>query len=380
MAKSKAAKSPAWKVNPMPGANEYVNSVSISADGTKVLGGTYYFNYEGAGHAPATTPQITVGVFAWNNSGLLLWKAEFSATEGIYWVALSGDGSYAASGGLLAHGKGLVYVYNASGKNVLSYNPPARTNMVALDQKGDYLVAGADALYLFKRTGTTWNNTPQIIQSPVSGDTVISVGISADGQWIVAGTYNGVVMLVKNTNGVPGQPVTWQLQNGKINWIAIAAGGTGFAAAGSDAKVYFFNVANFPASKKPAWSAALTGCSNCRSVAVTSDGSLISAVANDASAGQLFLLANNGTTSKQLWAKPTLHSPNSTSIDAAGKYVTAADGYPDGKPGSFSLYATDGTQQWNYPTSNMSWPMMISANASGIAAGSDDSDIYYFTV
>jgi len=60
--------------------------------------------------------------------------------------------------------------------------------------------------------------------------------------------------------------------------------------------------------------------------------------------------------------------------------VTAADGYPDGKPGDFYLFKADGTKVGRYKTANMSWPMQISSDGSGIAAGSYDSYIYYFAV
>jgi hypothetical protein len=81
-----------------------------------------------------------------------------------------------------------------------------------------------------------------------------------------------------------------------------------------------------------------------------------------------------------LWAQPTKRNPNSTSIDSAGGYVTAADGYPDQTPGDFYLFAASGSLVGSYPTSNMSWPMQISADASAMAAGSDDSSVYYFLV
>ncbi len=89
-------------------------------------------------------------------------------------------------------------------------------------------------------------------------------------------------------------------------------------------------------------------------------------------------VARARTTPTKLWANATLHNPNSTSLDSAGQFVTVADGYPDGKPGTFYLYDTAGNLKWSYKTSNMSWPMLISSNATGIAAGSDDSNVYYF--
>jgi hypothetical protein len=103
-------------------------------------------------------------------------------------------------------------------------------------------------------------------------------------------------------------------------------------------------------------------------------------VGNAATAGKLFLFADQGTSGKQLWQKPTKRNPNSTSMDSAGQYITAADGYPDKTPGDFYLFGAAGNALGSFQTSNMSWPMQISANAAAIAAGSDDSNIYYFPV
>ena len=126
----------------------------------------------------------------------------------------------------------------------------------------------------------------------------------------------------------------------------------------------------------PTWTGALTGCNSVRSVAISDDGNLISAVANKSSGGKLFVFDSTGALK---WSQPTQHNPNSTSIDATGKFVTVADGYPDETPGAFYLFdALAGTLMWNYPTNNMSWPMQIAANGKAMVAGSDNSYVYYF--
>jgi hypothetical protein len=370
---------PSWKTSPITNPQEYVNSVAISADASTVVAGTYYFPYApGAKHSPADISPITVGTFAWNAKGKLLWKDEFSATEGVYWVALARNASWAASGGRTAPAQGFVYIYNAStGSRVLTYNPKVRVNMVAFSSDASFLVAGADAVYLFSRTGSSWS-APQVLPL-AAGDSATAIAISADGQWIVVGTFTGSVILVRNTGGNFGAPVSWTL-GGTIHWVAMSADGSTFAAAASSSKALYFKTASFPATKAPAWTAALAGCAGCRSVALSDDGSLLSAVGNAGTGGKVFLFSDQGASGKQLWSQPTKKNPNSTSIDSAGKYVTAADGYPDKTPGDFYLFAASGSPQGSFQTSNMSWPMQISANAAAIAAGSDDSHIYYFPV
>ena len=370
---------PVWKTNPLPSSkNLYVNSVAISGDGQHVVAGNYYYNYnQTANHIPAAAT-FTVGTFLWNAKGTMLWQDTFTATEGVYWVALSRDGAWAASGGLASHGKGFIFAYDAgTGSKSLAFTTSARVNRVALSGDGTYLVAGASSLYLFKRAGAKWS-APQVIPCD-PGDSVVSVDISDDGQWIVAGTYNGFVLLVHNHGGVAAAPTSWQQPSGSIHWVAMAAGGTGFAAAAKPGKVLCFSTVSFSGAPAPAWSATLTGCTRCGSVAISGDGSLVSAVGNITTTGQVFLFANQGSTAKQLWAKATLHNPNSTSLDSAARFVTVADGQPDGTPGAFYLYDAAGNLQWSYATSNMSWPMQISSNATGIAAGSDDANVYYFS-
>jgi WD40 repeat protein len=370
---------PSWTASPISKPQEYINSVAISQDGSAVVAGTFFFPYgAGAKHSSADATPITVGTFAWNAKGKSLWQDKFPATEGVYWVALSRDGKWAAAGGLAAPGQGFVYIYDvASGARVSTYNTKVRVNMVAFSSDGSYLAAGADETYLFSRSGSTWG-APKTLPCTL-GDSVIAVAISADGQWIVAGTFLGSVILVQNKAGVFGVPVSWQLK-GTIHWVAMSADGSTFAAAGSSANVYCFQSSSFGSRKQPSWNGPLTGCQGCRAVAVCDDGSLVSAVGNDGTAGKVFLFANQGTSGKQLWTKSTKRNPNSTSLDTAGKYVTAADGYPDQTPGDFYLFDAGGKAMGSVKTNNMSWPMQISANGTAIAAGSDDSYVYYFAV
>jgi hypothetical protein len=109
-----SALTPSWKKSPISQPKEYINSVAISGNGQLVVAGTFYFQYAaGANHRPADAQMIGVGTFAWNSQGKLLWQDQFQATEGVYWVAVSRTGAWAASGGLAAQAQGFVYVYNA---------------------------------------------------------------------------------------------------------------------------------------------------------------------------------------------------------------------------------------------------------------------------
>jgi hypothetical protein len=260
----------------------------------------------------------------------------------------------------------------------LNYTTNARVNRVAISADGAYLVAGASATYFFSRNGAAWS-APQVIPS-TAGDYVVAVDISDDGQWIAVGTHNGFVSLIRNVGGALSPAVTWQQPSGSIYWVEMAAGGSGFVAGAKNASLMFFSTAAFTGAAGPTWTKKLTGCTRCGSVCISADGSLISAVGNSGKTGKVFLFQNQTTTAKSLWNAATLHNPNSTTLDAAGKYVTVADGQPDGTPGAFYLFDSAGNLKWKYATSNMSWPMQVSEDASGIAAGSDDASVYYFAV
>jgi hypothetical protein len=114
-----------WTATPIPTPQAYINSVAISQDGSTVVAGTFYFPYAaGAKHSSADAAPITVGTFAWNANGKSLWQDKFQATEGVYGVAVSRDGTWAAAAGLSAPGQGFVDIYKiASGTRVTTYNP-----------------------------------------------------------------------------------------------------------------------------------------------------------------------------------------------------------------------------------------------------------------
>jgi len=203
---------------------------------------------------------------------------------------------------------------------------------------------------------------------------------------VVAGTYKGWVLLMQNENGVFSLAASWQEKDGTIHWVAMAANGSGFVVGSSSARAIYFNTPLPNNPLQPAWTTYLTGCTRCGCVAISADGSFISAVGNadstgneaDKDTGKVFLFENQGASARKVWSRPTRHSPNSTSMDAAGQFVTVADGFPDGKRGSYYLYDRAGTLHWRFVTSNMNWPMLLSSTGHAIAAGSDNSDVYYF--
>jgi hypothetical protein len=395
MAKKKAAvmnTAPDWKRNLALAPGEYVNSVAISKDGKRVVGGSYFYTSS----TTTPTPPQQVGMFAFDAKGNALWGAwtQFPATYGVNWVALSRDGQWAAGVGQLNASAGFISTYGVDSGNVTSVmNPTEKVKCVALDGDGSVLAAGGHNLYVSIRAGNppVWSDA---LIMPMPLGVVERVAISQDGSWIAAAVDGGTLALVANNSlGGLSTPFTWSTPGGAyVQWIAFAGNGLGVAAAvgslpgtGGTGAVYYFDLNGLSGGSggtvTPAWSVPTTGFPTCRSVAVTDDGSLIAAVAGGGTAGKgnLSLLQNNGSSATQLWAVATNHAPNCVSIDALGTKVAVADGFPAATAGSFAAYdAANGNLIKTYATAMQCESVQISANGNAAACGGDDGFLYYF--
>ena len=371
----------------------YINSTAISANGERVVAGTFYHAYApqmGALPAPPALPN-EYGTYCFNGDGEQLWVDKFQGYEGVYAVAISGQGNVAASGGWYSSSpfEGFIRAFDVDSgpANILDFRVPERVNALALSADGTYLVAGADKLYYFQQTNGVFSTPTEIpLLPPPSGaksaNNAQAVSISSDGTWILCGDYFGNVYLV--SNGSLDKPFIWSGAPvvSTIHSVAMTPDGNWFAACGSGSAVYVFDRNSMVYAPKSTYAGSLTLDTGGRIgwVAITDDGMFLTAIGNNGTAGSVVGIKNDAGTLSKAWESPTNHNPNSTSMDAAGKFVAVADGYPDKKPGSFSLFdGATGKSLWSYPTPNMNWPMFISADGTGIAAGTDDGIVFYFT-
>jgi hypothetical protein len=375
--------------------SHFVNSVAISNNGGLVAAGTYYYPYPGTS---SNVTEGTFGTYCFDSAGTQLWKDEYSGNEGVYTVAASGDGQVVASAGLLSGGRhaanhsvpnlGLVRAFTANGTRLLDYSGfGTRVNSVALSQDGSVLagVTLAGQLFVFSGQGT-FPATPALPLA--SGPRLDMVAVHPSGQWLVACGWRGKVHLVTLNGGSVGQIFTWTAPNPGLKFLtcALAASSDSFVVGGRN-KVYLFSKASMTAGAGSRYvdqfDTPTGGTSeDVRSVAISSDGKLISVVQNlgyDLT-GLLLVLSNNNGNLTELRPPQTLqHNPNSTSIDSAGKFITVADGHPVGTPGTYYLFrASDGTGLWEFPTSEMSWPMAMSGDGASACGGSDNGMVYYF--
>ncbi|MEP6743692.1 MAG: PQQ-binding-like beta-propeller repeat protein [bacterium] len=383
------SKQPKWVVS--IDRKKYVNSTAISGSGALVMAGTFFHAYKPTDLLADSVPALTAaqdqfGTYCFDLNGKQLWSDEFTGYEGVYCVGISDDGSTAASGGWYSYNPlmGFVRAYDAADGTQLFNYPVAgsRISSLALSADGTTLVAGADSLYLFQQSDGVFPTTPAVLTLSGARNYVQAVSISEDGTLIVMGDAQGNVYLIETNGGQIGQVYKWNSPSlATVHSVAMAASGGWFAVVGASQYVYLFSFASI---KNGNYYAVydLGQAGRVGWVAITKGGDFISAVSNNGKAGLVYGLQNKNQELVLLWSnpQPTPANPNSTSVDFLGKYVAVADGYPDGTPGHFSLFdAPTGNLLWQYETTNMSWPMFISSNGSGIAAGSDQGSVFYFT-
>lgn len=357
----------------------FVNSAAISANGDLVVAGTFFLKYSAS--AKVTGVPKEFGTYCFDREGKQLWSDKAVGSEGVYAVTISADGSTAASGGRMAETDGFIRAYRTKdGNQLTTYSTGTRVNQVALSKDGKTLVAAADQVYLAQQENGSFPTSPSTYPVPGSGNNVQSVSLPLDGSWLVAGDYEGTVYLIENDSGKIGTvyPSASKLL-GTVHCVAASGNGDWFIAVGGSQDLYLFSTESIKngnyVDKFQLSMPSRTGWA-----AISLEGDMISVVQNDSKAGVVTCLQNENGTLSQLWSKPTLANPNSTSLDASGNLVTVADGYPDGTNGHFYLFnGTNGDQLWSFETPDMNWPMFINSLGTGIVAGTDYGNVYYFT-
>jgi WD40 repeat protein len=369
----------------MPHDSFYINSVAVSGDGSKVVGGTFFHQYGAAVDAGGETGSF--GTYCWSSDGTLLWQDVFAGWQGVYWVAISADGTTAASGGWMSGTpdyKGFIRAYDAgdpSGTPILDEATDGRTNEVALADDGGVLAAvAAGSIYLFVRGAKGGFSAPSILTPPGDGLTMETLALSADGAFLVVGDSNGKVYLAANDGGTARLESTFEVTNGgAVHSVAISADGSWAVAGGGSGRVYAFERSAADGTWTTAWTADLTTSGAVYGVAISRDAKNVTGVGNDGEGGAVSLFLNQGSAGTLVWTQTTPRNPNCTSMDGAGRFVAVADGHPDGTPGHFLLLSrADGGILGVWETSDMSWPMFLSVDGSTIAAGSDNSVVYMF--
>lgn len=383
-------KQPDWSTTPGL-TTDFINSVAITANGDKVVGGTYYNTYE-----TWQDPKLkwgTFGTYCYGQKGNLLWKDEFQGYVGVYWVDLSRDGAWAVSGGTFSDKpyQGFVRFHDANGGALLNhFQTSVRVNLVAMSDDGSTAVSAANTLRLFTRQGNSYAITDEF-KPELDGDSIYTADISADGKRIVCGTVKtGTISVFDNINGKLVKLADWKLPSeaeadaagtAYSHCIRITPSGKSFATGGSDGRFYLLDVDTLRQTGQPSLTYRSGEKGAIYSVAISDDANTIVGLANATNkTGVIHCVAREGSTGRKLWSRPLDRNPNRVQINKEQNLIAVADGHPLGTPGNFYLFdANTGTLRWQYTTQNMSWPIAISRDGQAIVGGSDDSKIYFFT-
>ncbi|MFW9971466.1 MAG: WD40 repeat domain-containing protein [Candidatus Odinarchaeota archaeon] len=290
---NQSTKTPLWNYS-SGGSGNRIRSVSISSNGQYIVtasdtGWTCLFDKDNS------TP-------LWHHydSSYLPYSAVISS-NGQYIVAGIGNGSGAE--GSVRYGK-VCFFDKSSPIPLWNHIIGDWILSVAISSDGQYIVAGGvdNKVYLFENT----SSTP--LWSYQTGDPVESVAISSDGQYIIAGSADDKIYLFNNTSNTP----LWNYSVGNsIYSLAISNDGDLIAVGGMwDGTVYLFN----NTSNIPLWIYSIG--EHRKIVAMSSDGHYIS-VGHDSEKVSLFYYTSN----IPLW---TLKVGYMRTISSNGNYVVAA--------------------------------------------------------
>ena len=395
-------------VSPEVCADDYmVNAAAISDDGSRVVAGTYYQNYVNTSR-PRLDGRYGVYVFSTAGSGTLLFSHEYNGDKGIYAVAMSGDGTVAAGGGLLTMGRvspfkpkrGLLLAFDvATGTRLLETSDITdRVTSVGLSRNGQVLVAVADkSLFVFLRGSSgSFSNPPHVVTLVGYCETV---AVHPSGTWLAAADQQGVVYVIPITGGVVGTPVTWIANEPlnpvnplslmgpvKFHSIAVSRTSDAFAVGGWNFVYLLTRVSMSAGTPGPVArfsSVDAAGGHNVRWVAIADDGSFVATVVNDTDhpthKGLLIRLSPSAGQLIPDFKSALKNPPNTTSVDSSGTRIVVADGFPNFTPGAFYLFDNTGAKLATHVTTDMNWPIQISADGSGIVGGSDTNTLSFFT-
>src|SRR5436190_4635396 len=292
-----SVKLPTWQTQ--LSMKNFVNWVAISNDASRLIADTYYYPYPGT---DTTEVHGTYGTYCFDSTGALLWSDEFEGDEGVFAVAISGDGQVAAAGGLFSGGKysddpdkGFFRAYNANtGARLIDYGGiKKRVNSVSLSDDGGVIAAvAASKLYVWVRKNGVFPADPAI---PVTGgDFLDCASVHSTGDFVTACDRAGNVYMVTIKNGAVDKTFTWTAPV-KLPFLSVAAStdSSAFVVGGGNF-VYLFTkqsmkatppapIAFFSIDGKPPNRFAQT----VRWVGISGNGLLASVVSNRADKGEV---------------------------------------------------------------------------------------------
>ncbi|WP_340677266.1 hypothetical protein [Paraglaciecola sp.] len=380
---------PSWTVS--PSKNIQINSVAIDADGEYcVFGSSSEFD------------SGCFAVYCYNAKGEQCWQQPISndpCYQGVFWVAISNDGGYAAAGGEFSKVDGFLKAYSIkNGTILLDVALKARVNQVSLSHDGQLLLAVFDdTVQLYQLQAGQYQLTSH---ATFTGFSCNSCALASNGQRAV------ISAIQYNNDTTSGTVTTFDIVNNKLQpfsacaldvgsmRVAMTDNGKNWGASLHDGSCVAFNEIS---SATPLWSYKpdVNGLELAYGfdMTQTTDGTVLLAVGANKSGikqGYVYLLESKKTQGQFKWGADLDYAANpGISLDREGRYVTATDGKPTDEkaidvqesPGNFYLFdGNTGKQQWQYQTNLMNWPMMINQNGDKIIGASDNGTAYFWSV
>lgn len=366
-----------WNVT----TNEQLTTVAVSADGSYMVFGTWYTedaNYE------LCLKKIS------NNQTIWTYNYE----EEFYSVAISKYGDYIVAGGAepSAHPSYNLLLFDNSiptgNKEPLwKYNTTNACYWVDISANGEYIVAGTESqgVLLFNNSIPVGQKYPHWQNLAVSDPE--SVAISADGEYIVVGNADGgsSSVLFYNNSYHPGTDKLpeWNYSIGvDVNTVAISKYGD-YIVAGSRQQnpgneLFVFNKS--ADNGNPEWRYDYGTGTRIHSVAISADGEYIATGCEGPtpSVGEVGLFSNSK--SQNLWKSSTGGTVNTVDITVDGKYIVAGTNYQlvnDRFNESILLYnqsanpTGNALPEWAFNTSYNVNSVSISAWGNYIGAGGE---------
>ena len=221
---SNLLQTPTWTATPEKG--NQLNSVATSADGRYCITGTSQEYGDGE-----------FSSYCYDSKGNLLWSSAVGqkVKDGVFWVCMSSDGRYAASGG-----EDFIQAFEvAVGTNIMdpSVSIDGRINEVEICGDGSFIAAVVGSeLLLFQRDGNSYKQSDSWSNTDDYKDLYLrSCGISDDGVHIIAGgeygdDNSGVAFLFFNDNGNLKLIDHWTYDGNKVLRVVISRDGEYWAA------------------------------------------------------------------------------------------------------------------------------------------------------
>ncbi len=234
-----------------------------------------------------------------------------------------------------------------------------------VNAKGAVIVAALAVTLLLAANPQATADGEEPLWTYTTGGDALSVSISSNGSYIVAGSYDSTIYLFSKADNTP----LWSYETGdKVRSVSISSDGSYIAAGSMDGKVYLFSKED----NTPLWSSPITLVYGWGIVSISSDGSYIAAGGSTA-AGEIYLFSKEDNT--PLWVSALGEEINTVSISSDGAYIAA--GSEDYKVHLFSKESS--TPLWSHTATSCVDPVAISSDGSYLTAGDSDGYIYLFS-